>query len=140
MSSTSIRSLERMGARFEVTKTSAVRTMAASASRPGVVVKVAGDAALAAVGDLYEGVGTVPAEVEHVEEGPLRIAVGWLDLDDVGTQVGEHGAGGGDEGPVGDLDDAHSIQRTSHGVPDRSLPAATPVTRGQSKRWVHPIS
>ena len=96
--------------------------------------QVTGDAALAPVGDLNEGVGSAAAEVEHVEQRPLRVAVGRFDLDDVGPEVGQHGAGGRHEGPVGHLDDAHSLQRASHDVPDLldacdrhgSPPAAAP--------------
>jgi hypothetical protein len=39
-------------------------------------------------------------------------------LYDIGAEVGQDGAGCGNEGPVGDLDDAHSTQRASHDVPD----------------------
>ena len=105
MSSTSMRNLVRMAARFEVTKTSAVRTMAASASRPASVVRSQVTLRLPRLGISMNGLGPLAAEIEHVEQSPLGVAVRRLDLYDVGAQVRQHGAGRRHEGPVGDLDD-----------------------------------
>ena len=60
MSSTSMRSFVRMGARFEVTKTSAVRTMAASASRPASVVRSQVTLRLPRLGISMNGLGPPP--------------------------------------------------------------------------------
>ena len=117
MSSTSMRNLVRMGARFEVTKTSAVRTMAASAARQVLVVRSQVTLRLPRLGISMNGLGPARAEIEHVEQSPLGVAVRRLDLYDVGAQVRQHGAGRRHEGPVGDLDDADSTQRASHDVP-----------------------
>ena len=112
-----MRSFVRMGARFEVTNTSAVATMAASAPAPRVDREVTGHAPLATVGDLQERIGAVLAEVEHVAQRSLRVAVGRLDLDDVGAEVGQHRARRRDECPVGHLDDTDAVERTGHDSP-----------------------
>lgn len=70
------------------------------------------DAPLSAVGDLEEGVRGTLFAVEGVLQIALGIAGRRFDLDHVGTEIGQDGARPGDEGPGGDLDDPHTVERS----------------------------
>ena len=74
------------------------------------------DAALAAVGLLDEVVDSPCAgDDPGADQATLRITgFGVLDLDDVGTPVGEHRAGGGNERPGRQLDDADATENVAH--------------------------
>jgi hypothetical protein len=71
------------------------------------------DAALRAVVHLERRVeGHIAAE--HLGEAARRVAGGWLDLDHVGTPVGEHTARRGAGHPHAQLDNPHTVQRSAH--------------------------
>ncbi|GBD13995.1 hypothetical protein HRbin24_02044 [bacterium HR24] len=51
------------------------------------------------------------------EEATERVAVGWLQLDDVGAPVGQDGGAGRPRHPERQLDHLDAFQRTGHGSP-----------------------
>ena len=72
-------------------------------------------------------------------QSPIRVALGLLDPDDVGTPVGQQGPGHGHEHPLGQLDDPDPLARArivgvgavrAHGHPSTSIaPPGTPASR-----------
>ena len=97
-------------------KTSALSISLISSSRPSARRGVQADAALAAVGLLDEMVDAAGASDDPgADQAALRVTgFGMLDLDDVGAPVGQHRAGGGDERPGGELDDADPAENVGH--------------------------
>ena len=75
-----------------------------------LVGEIGSEAALAAIRYLQEGVGAVLGQIEQVAQGPLRVTVGGLDLD----EIGQRGTGRRDERPVRHLNDSDTFQWTRH--------------------------
>ncbi len=75
------------------------------------------DAAFTAVVHLERRTDVVPvlrADTQHPAEGAGGIAIGWFDLDDVGTPVREDAARRRTRHPHAEFDDPDALQRTRH--------------------------
>ncbi len=111
-SSTSMPSLRRAWGLKLVRKTSAVAQSLSSSSRPSGVPHVDAHAALAPVRELHhvgDAAGT-GRDQAHGGQATLGVAaLGVLDLDDVGTPLGEHRPGHWHIRPRGDLDHSDAV-------------------------------
>ncbi|MDZ7729008.1 MAG: hypothetical protein U5Q44_12860 [Dehalococcoidia bacterium] len=105
------------------------------------LLEVDGDGALAEVVEFEGGVaGKVEIVAERAElESAVHVAAGRFDLDDVGAEVGHEAGRGRGRQPVGDFDDADTIERCGHGTPPRRVGAlcARPGERFKARRRVH---
>ncbi|MPY92245.1 MAG: NAD(P)-binding protein, partial [Acidimicrobiia bacterium] len=79
----------------------------------GLAAVVEGDRALAPIVELEGRVAVLEEPVERAE----RVPGDGLDLDDVGSPVGEDARAGRPRHPEADLDDAHSLHRATHPLP-----------------------
>src|SRR2546422_526741 len=69
-----------------------------------------GGASGSASSPMVPGGGPNAAEAE-----PGRLAAGRFDLDDISTEVGHEGGGGGYGEPVGNFEDADAVEGSGHG-------------------------
>ena len=102
--------VQRSGRRL-VRKTSAVASNSCSTANPVLVAKVQRDRALAPVRQRHREIDAVAIGADTLgRQAPVRVAVEALDADDVGAPVGQQRSGHRHKHPLGQLDDAYSIE------------------------------